>query len=403
MEQMPLRQPPRRILYVVGTLITVTILLFQFNGHGSASPTHSQQWASSGGRLMGDIQNTTLGFEKIFVVGLPSRTDRRDGMVLQASLSNMDIEFIDGVAGADVPDKAIPMAKDKGRLKDAPIGSWRAHMNAIREVVHRNLSSALILEDDVDWDVRIREQLSDFALSAHALTQPVRGSSPSSPIYADETYPQPAPDSPGKLPDLSFAALPATVPPSRSPYGDNWDVLWIGHCGMHFPFERSAHVPKARVIHEGDETVAPKKNLWTFNIPFTLKEKYPPHTRAYHHVQEGVCTLGYAVSQQGARKLLYEVGLKPVTAAFDLLLRWYCEGEKGRAAGRQCLTTQPGLFQHHRPAGPNNAMSDIGNHGDGWREKSMTDMVRWSVRMNADVLLDGGEEFRNQFPGEEAG
>jgi hypothetical protein len=72
-------------------------------------------------------------FEKIFVVGLPSRTDRRDGMVLQAALSNMSIEFIDGVVGSEVPDKAIPKAKGRERLKDASIGSWRAHMNAIRE------------------------------------------------------------------------------------------------------------------------------------------------------------------------------------------------------------------------------------------------------------------------------
>lgn len=77
--------------------------------------------------------NLDLQFEKIFVVGLPSRTDRRDGMALQAALTNMEIEFIDGVAGADVPDKAVPMEKGKERLKDASIGSWRAHMNAIRE------------------------------------------------------------------------------------------------------------------------------------------------------------------------------------------------------------------------------------------------------------------------------
>ena len=74
-----------------------------------------------------------LQFEKIFVVGLPARTDRRDGMVLQAALSNMEIEFIDGVAGGEVPDKAIPMNKGQKRLKDASIGSWRAHMNAIQE------------------------------------------------------------------------------------------------------------------------------------------------------------------------------------------------------------------------------------------------------------------------------
>jgi hypothetical protein len=67
-------------------------------------------------------------------------------------------------------------------------------------------------------------------------------------------------------------------------------------------------------------------------------------------------------------KLLHEVGLKGVTHAFDLLLRYHCEEENGRARGRQCLTTQLGLFQHHGVAGPASAESDIGDHGDEWRD-----------------------------------
>lgn len=67
------------------------------------------------------------------MVGLPSRSDRRDGMVLQAALSGIEIEFIDGVYGQDVPDKVIPLEKGAERPKNATIGSWRAHMNAIRE------------------------------------------------------------------------------------------------------------------------------------------------------------------------------------------------------------------------------------------------------------------------------
>jgi hypothetical protein len=157
----------------------------------------------------------------------------------------------------------------------------------------------------------------------------------------------PSDDSPESVSDLDFYQLPATVPPTVSPYGDNWDLLWIGHCGMHFPFSKT--VPKGRIIRLNDETVAPKRNQWVFNIPFTLKEKYPEHTRAYHHAQEGVCALGYALSQRGARKLLHEVALKDVSAPFDILLRWYCEGDKGRAPGRQCLTTQPSLFRTSNP------------------------------------------------------
>ncbi|GKT45716.1 uncharacterized protein ColSpa_05897 [Colletotrichum spaethianum] len=297
----------------------------------------------------------------------------------------MDIEFVDGVPGNTVSNKAIPKTTEHDRLNDGAIGCWRGHMNALGEIVRRNLSSALILEDDVDWDIRLRSQLHDFALSTQALSQPLINAPLPGGVSNLET-----------VLDIPLDNLPSTVAPTFSPYGDDWDLLWIGHCGMHFPFLDRKGVPKARVIHYNDVTVAPKKNLWTFNIPFTLKEQYPEHTRAVHRVQEGVCTLGYAVSQKGARKLLQEVALKDVSDAVDILLRFFCEGGKGRKP-HNCLTSQPALFHHHRAAGPMSSMSDIGTH-DGFRDTSMTDMVRWSVRLNADALLEGGTEFVDQYP-----
>lgn len=252
----------------------------------------------------------------------------------------------------------------------------------------------MILEDDVDWDVRIRRQLRDFALSAHALIQPLQGSPGS---YADPTYPRPSDGSPRTVPDMPFDGLPATIPPRSSPYGDGWDVLWLGHCGMQFPSEDDMARPVGRVVQHNDATVPEKKHLWGLNTPFTLHDRYPDHTRAVHHVQEGVCTLGYAVSQRGAQRLLYDVGLKGVTDAFDILLRFFCEGTQGRSK-HNCLTTQPGLFQHHRTVGPERESSDIGTHSDSFRDKALTDMVRWSVRLNANELLNGGTKFQDQFP-----
>lgn len=80
--------------------------------------------------------NSSPQFEKIFVIGRPSRTDRRDGMVLAAALSNLEIEFIDGVEGKDVPDKALLNSQaELKRLADPVIGAWRAHMNVIQEFV----------------------------------------------------------------------------------------------------------------------------------------------------------------------------------------------------------------------------------------------------------------------------
>lgn len=272
-------------------------------------------------------------------------------------------------------------------------GSKRSDSSDCR-VVRRNLSSALILEDDVAWDIRIRQQLRDFARSTNTLTQPILAATNS---YADPTYPKPSDESPEAVPDIPFHDLPATVPPKFSAYGDGWDVLWIGHCGMHFPFPKQRLIPKGRVIHNDDVTVAEKRHLWTFNIPFTLKEQYPDHTRAVHHVQEGVCTLGYAVTQRAARQILHEIALGGVTDAFDIALRLFCEGAQGHRY-HNCLTLQPALFHHHRPAGPNRALSDIGDHGDDFRETASTDMVRWSVRMNADALLEGRTDFWDGYP-----
>ncbi|KAI1172451.1 hypothetical protein F4777DRAFT_514396 [Nemania sp. FL0916] len=345
--------------------------------------------------LIRDIRNTTLGFEKIFVVSLPSRTDRRDGMTLAAALSDIEIEFIDGVNGAAIPDKALPKTLDHGRGSDGTVGAWRGHINAIQEVVRRNLSSALIMEDDGDWDMRIRDQLQNFALSSQALTQPLTDTSQGR--YADVTYPKSADTSLSSVPNLDFDRLPVTAAPADSPYGDEWDILWLGHCGMHFAFTDGKVIPKGRVI-QSDETVPEHQHLWTISNPDDLKEQYPNHTRVTHHVQDGVCSLAYAVTQQSARKLLYELALKDVNTAFDIMLRWFCEGTGEPNRGyHNCLTTMPALFQIHQTAGPKSYGSDISDHGEG-NQEDWTPVIRMSVKMNAAALLDGRTELVDAYP-----
>jgi len=267
-------------------------------------------------------------------------------------------------------------------------------------VVQRNLTSALILEDDADWDVRIKEQLYDYAKATRALIQPL-SKDPST--YADSTYPKPKDASSLPKSTLTFDQLPLTVEPTTSPYGDNWDVLWLGHCGMSFPTATSSgaeNLPKGRVVRYGDSTVPERQYLKTvFNVD-GLKDEYPSHARVVHHVSDAACSLGYAVTQAGARRLLYWLGLMEMTSAFDLMLRQFCEGIEGKDY-HNCLTVQPALFQHHRPAVNKTFESDISSHGTEYREKAMTEVIRWAVRMNTRVLLDGKTDFEDQFPDRE--
>ncbi|XWW94521.1 hypothetical protein V2A60_002464 [Cordyceps javanica] len=342
--------------------------------------------------ILDNINNSTLGFEKIYVMGLASRTDRRDGMALQAALSDLSIEFIDGPAGENISEKAIPTGEDGKHLTGGELGCWRGHINALQEIVRLNVTSALILEDDSDWDVRIRTIMQDLAISTQALTQPLAGSSSS---YADSTYPTNEEKQNATVGEFDINALPRTVTPKISPYGDEWEMMWVGHCGMRFPAADEG-LPMGRVVHKDDPTVPPS-GLWTLAPqPFQLYEDYPKRTRVVSHVSSGVCSLGYAVTQKGARGLLREIGLREVSSPLDLLLGYYCMGTNGRRK-HNCIAPQPSIFNHHRPVGRKSANSNIGNHGDEYQSEPHTDMVQWSVRLNADAIMDGKTEFTDAF------
>jgi hypothetical protein len=233
------------------------------------------------------------------------------------------------------------------------------------------------MEDDTDWDVRIREQLHDFAKSAHGLVK-------------DGTF---LPSS-----DLEFDSLPSIPPPTFSPYGDEWEALWLGHCGMRFPSSTqpaSEKIPRGRVMRI-DETV-PEKHYLKQNGRNDLEEQYQNHTRVVHYVSEGICTTAYALTQKGARNFLRTGGLHDSAMTVDMLLRQYCQMERGKTF-HACLTVQPALFQQHHREGSKKADSNIADGGDEYRKKGVTDVVRWSLRMNWDTLLDGDTKFVDQYP-----
>jgi hypothetical protein len=73
-------------------------------------------------------------FQQIFTINLPSRTDRRDAMTVAAALSNLDVTWINGIAGNEVLDKVLPgNAEDRlGGFTVGSKGSWRAHMNVLQ-------------------------------------------------------------------------------------------------------------------------------------------------------------------------------------------------------------------------------------------------------------------------------
>ena len=290
-------------------------------------------------------------------------------MALASAVSGFSIDFVDGVHGDDVPPKSLPALHTDG-LPSGVVGAWRAHMNALSRVVENNWTSALILEDDVDWDIRLKPILQTVAKASTVVLQRQHAGT------------------------VDLETLSTSHTPEHSPFGDGWDVLWLGHCYA----DIDEH--KGPVVLQGhDETTPAIRYLSSYKLDrVTPMARFPEHTRAVFRHQGSICSLAYAVSQAGARALLYEVGVQHFTEAFDLMLQHFCDGTFGMERAHSCISVLPQVFDHYRAAGDSSKDSDI-NVGEGsYRDKAFTPNIRWSVRLNLEKLLYGETDYVDQFP-----
>jgi hypothetical protein len=333
------------------------------------------------------IANGTLGFQKIYAIGLSDRSDRRDSIELAADVTNLQITWIDGVSPSLMNPKTVPSAYKLPAVLPGVIGCWRSHLNVLRKIVAEKVSSALIFEDDADWDLRIVEQMNQFSVATKELL-------------------------------ANGGQKKNRGPPTKSPYGEGWDILWIGHCGgFHGNISSVPHY-----IIRNDETVPPAMAMddMLFGIsPYAKWEQngsdppcaahagrdppgktcdYPrlaPKDRIVQERAKPVCTASYAVSYQGARKLLARVGglsLTDVFAPVDQGFGDVCSGSTDLPGERtRCFTPSPPYIRGYKSKGMEVADSDIritGTNGEkrttGWSKGIMR-----SARLNANSIVSG--------------
>lgn len=101
----------------------------------SASSENKQDYDRILATGVNSAANDTLGFSKIFAIGLPERSDKRDALSLIAALTGFHVEWVDGVRGESIPDRALPYgtSRDLPYLGNNGLGCWRSHMNVVRK------------------------------------------------------------------------------------------------------------------------------------------------------------------------------------------------------------------------------------------------------------------------------
>ncbi|KAJ1751031.1 hypothetical protein LPJ79_002441 [Coemansia sp. RSA 1821] len=101
--------------------------------------------------------NSTLGFQKILVLNMPHRHERRRNMNALARVHNLDLTYAKTVNR----DEANVEAINNGYLINGThLACYLSHLSLYRRIIAENIQTALIFEDDVDmeWDLKQRHK-----------------------------------------------------------------------------------------------------------------------------------------------------------------------------------------------------------------------------------------------------
>lgn len=236
----------------------------------------------------------------------------------------------------------------------SPIFGPRAKCLPRLRIVRRRLSSALVIEDDADWDLNLRSIMEYIALGSQTLLDTPQHEAP------------------------------------RSPYGDGWDLMWFGHCAS-----STIKGDDRRFIIKNDPNVPPPQHRANYgDIPDM--SPYDDNTRIIFFTAGNTCTYSYALSYHGAAKILKYLSLDIFNEPIDYGLREMCE-KKDR--GFLCISVFPQIFGEHKPAGANTRDSDIDpQNRSSVRIKGYSHNTVHSTRLNVEHLIDGRTDLlENQY------
>ena len=316
----PLRNSRLPPLYILLTLGLLTVFFYYRSAIGSTITSHT---GSYGSQANGDITpaNSTLGFGGLYVVSGPAST-RRKHLLQAAAVTELDLTIPDQTAwsGEDVLKFRVDNVTES-KIGIGSVKAWLSHHLVLNAFLDSGLESVLIFEDDVDWDIRLRTQQIPRAQQA---AQQLSGQK-------------------GLLKEYPWG-LP-----------EDWDLLYLGHCGDYFNSLDNKvgvghHHPEDldRIPHVvfGDPTLPHYTDLHPFTASLLTAFMIPERHRVLHKSKWPLCSFGYAVTRNGAKKILTEVAppkedLSRNLHAYDSALLAGC-----RDTPLKCYSLNPEVFHH---------------------------------------------------------
>jgi hypothetical protein len=190
----------------------------------------------------------------------------------------------------------------------------------VKRFLSTDHETALIIEDDVDWNIAIRNiQIQRAEAAFSALMSP---SDPSN-------------------------SKPSNSTPEYWGGAKDWEILWLGHCGDDASPDFKNQYPH---LTYSDPTVPPPfdadlnahttSQLDNKTTNFLNKHNVPDQTRMIYRSRWPLCTFAYAVTRKSAARILDTYGTG-VALAYDVALLEACRDQHW-----MCYSITPELFHH---------------------------------------------------------
>ncbi|KAF0548460.1 procollagen galactosyltransferase 1 [Gigaspora margarita] len=103
--------------------------------------------------------NRTLGFDRIFVVHLDRRTDRRERLNEIASYHGLEFDYISAITKDD---EQILRKYGSADMSPSQKACYLSHYFIYKQIIDRGYNSVLILEDDADFELNITAAMADI-------------------------------------------------------------------------------------------------------------------------------------------------------------------------------------------------------------------------------------------------
>ncbi|OCK76876.1 glycosyltransferase family 25 protein [Lepidopterella palustris CBS 459.81] len=266
--------------------------------------------------------NSTLGFGALLAVSPPS-SPRRHALLQQANVTEIDITIPELPVWTEEDEAGFRAVSGQSTMTKGMIFAWLSHLRVLEWFLSSGLETALIMEDDMDWDIRLRSQQIPRVAAAFR-------------TLFNLTYPSPSPS------DFYYGAK------------TGWDILYFGHfdrwnwlgaetgVGVQIPSDLTSR-PHAFIP---DATVPPRYNMHPTTANVLTALDVPSYTRIIHPSKFPFGSWAYAVNRASAAHILSN---DVAAAAAPKWQQDSLDNALNRACASgilHCWTVNPEIFHH---------------------------------------------------------